>query len=121
MNMFGTAVFNTIVGMGTVFAVLIFISLIISLFVYIPSMEKKLKGLFHPGRKKSAEKESGADEKAIEQESDEETFMDFPDMDEGERIAVIMAAIAAASANGAVSADKLVVRSIRRVDKKVRR
>ena len=121
MNMFGTAVFNTIVGMGTVFAVLIFISLIISLFVYIPAVEKKIKGLFHPGSKKTSGSESGTKEEEREQEPVEETFVDVPDMDEGERIAVIMGAIAAASANGAVSADKLVVRSIRRVDRKGRR
>ena len=34
---------NTILGMGTVFVVLIFISFIISLFRFIPELEKKLR------------------------------------------------------------------------------
>ena len=34
---------NTILGMGTVFVVLIFISFIISLFRFIPELEKKFK------------------------------------------------------------------------------
>ena len=40
---FMTALLNTLMGMGTVFAVLIFISLIISLFVYIPAVEQKIQ------------------------------------------------------------------------------
>ena len=36
MNVFEQALLNTLMGMGTVFAVLIFISLLISLFVYFP-------------------------------------------------------------------------------------
>ena len=43
MNVFEQALLNTLMGMGTVFAVLIFISLLISLFVYIPSIERALK------------------------------------------------------------------------------
>ena len=43
MNVFEQALLNTLMGMGTVFAVLIFISLLISLFVYIPSIETALK------------------------------------------------------------------------------
>ena len=45
MNVFEQALLNTLMGMGTVFAVLIFISLLISLFVYIPSIERALKKL----------------------------------------------------------------------------
>ena len=40
------ALLNTLMGMGTVFAVLIFISLIISLFVYIPAVEQKIQNFF---------------------------------------------------------------------------
>ena len=40
-----TALLNTLMGMGTVFLVLIFISLIISLFVYVPGLERRLRRL----------------------------------------------------------------------------
>ena len=39
MNVFEQALLNTLMGMGTVFAVLIFISFLISLFKYIPSIQ----------------------------------------------------------------------------------
>lgn len=38
-----TAFANTLMGMGTVFVMLIFISLLISLFGYIPKLEEKIK------------------------------------------------------------------------------
>ena len=40
-----TALLNTMMCMGTVFLVLIFISLIISLFVYVPGLERRLRRL----------------------------------------------------------------------------
>ena len=43
MQVFTTALLNTLIGMGTVFIVLIFISLIISFFKFVPELEKKLK------------------------------------------------------------------------------
>ena len=46
MNVFVKALLNTLMGMGTVFVVLIFISLLISLFVYIPVLEKKITNAF---------------------------------------------------------------------------
>ena len=88
-------------GMGTVFVVLIFISLIISLFRFIPAIENAFK------RKPAAEmkKESvPAKEPAAKEAQVSET-------DDTELIAVISAAIAAAEGT---STDGFIVRSIRR-------
>ena len=85
---------NTLLGMGTVFAVLIFISIIISLFKFIPS-----------GNKKPAQ---AAPVKAETVPVVEETVEETDDL---ELIAVISAAIAAAEGT---STDGFVVRSIRR-------
>lgn len=85
---------NTLLGMGTVFAVLIFISIIISLFRFIPS-----------GNKKPAQ---AAPVKAETVPVVEETVEETDDL---ELIAVISAAIAAAEGT---STDGFVVRSIRR-------
>ncbi len=57
MNVFEQALLNTLMGMGTVFAVLIFISLLISLFVYIPSIERALKNRSSKKEKKAAQEE----------------------------------------------------------------
>lgn len=92
------AALNTLLGMGTVFAVLILISILISSFNLIPKIQEKF-------RKKPAQTESApapvqaAPVAVVEEETD--------DM---ELIAVIAAAIAASE--GAVSADGYVVRSI---------
>lgn len=95
------AAMNTIIGMGTVFVVLIFISFIISLFKYINLI----------GAKKSPEKkeESAGIDSAIAQivTSEEES-----ETDDLELVAVITAAIAAMEGT---SPDGLVVRSIRKV------
>ena len=88
-------------NMGTVFVVLIFISLIISLFRFIPAIENAFK------RKPAAEmkKESvPAKEPAAKEAQVSET-------DDTELIAVISAAIAAAEGT---STDGFIVRSIRR-------
>ena len=92
---------NTVLGMGTVFVVLIFISLVISLFRFIPAIENAFK------RKPAAEmkKESvPAKEPAAKEAQVSET-------DDTELIAVISAAIAAAEGT---STDGFIVRSIRR-------
>lgn len=60
MNVFEQALLNTLMGMGTVFAVLIFISLLISLFVYIPSIERALKNRSSKKEKKAARKKTGS-------------------------------------------------------------
>ena len=92
---------NTILGMGTVFVVLIFISFIISLFRFIPELEKKFKN------KKTAEpaKAPAPAPVPVAEPAAEEAS------DDAELVAVISAAIAAAEGT---SADGFVVRSIKR-------
>ena len=94
------AALNTLIGMGTVFAVLILISLIISCFGVIPKMQAKMA-------KKPAQAvvESAPVQSAVQEEVPDET-------DDLELVAVIAAAVAACQ--GAASTDGFVVRSIRR-------
>ena len=91
---------NTILGMGTVFVVLIFISILISLFKYIPVLEAKFKK--QPAVEQKA---APAPEAPVVVEEDEDATDDL------ELVAVIAAAIAAAEGT---STDGFVVRSIRR-------
>lgn len=97
---------NTVLGMGTVFVVLIFISLIISLFKYIPALENAFK-------KKPKQEEAAVEEKA---EPAVEEVIEEDETDDTELIAVIAAAIAAAEADAGnnISTDGFFVRSIRR-------
>lgn len=106
-----TALLNTLMGMGTVFMVLILISLVISLFKYIPMLTAKMEMRKKQKEDKKSQPETGrpAPQRPVLTPEPEEE-----ELDEGELIAVITAAIVAAS-GGAVSADRLVVRSIRRV------
>lgn len=115
MNVFEQALLNTLMGMGTVFAVLIFISLLISLFVYIPSIERALKNRSSRKEKRAAQEERPAPKRPIIEEAAEE---EEELVDDGELVAVITAAIMAVSSGTAVSADKLVVRSIKRVKRR---
>ncbi len=101
-ELMGKAALNTLIGMGTVFVVLILISLIIYCFGYI----SKIQGKF--GKKNDAKKD-GID-KAVAQIVDQEENAD--ESDDLELVAVIAAAIAASE--GASSTDGFVVRSIRR-------
>ena len=114
MNVFEQALLNTLMGMGTVFAVLIFISFLISLFKYIPSIERALKNRSSKKEKKAAQEERPAPKRPILEEVVEEEEL----VDDGELVAVITAAIMAANGGAAVSADKLVVRSIKRVKRR---
>ena len=91
MNVFEQALLNTLMGMGTVFAVLIFISLLISLFVYIPSIERALKNRSSKKEKKAAQEERPAPKRPILEEVVEEEEL----VDDGELVAVITAAIMA--------------------------
>lgn len=91
-----TAGLNTLMGIGTVVIVLIFLSLIISLFAIVPAIQSKKAG---------KKKEEKIIEKTIEEDVEEELVDDL------ELVAVITAAIAA-SENG--QADGFVVRSIKR-------
>ena len=104
-DMMGKAALNTLIGMGTVFVVLILISLIISCFSLIP----KIQAAFSKKNEKEETKSTGVDNAVsqivVQEESDE--------TDDLELVAVIAAAIAASE--GAASTDGFVVRSIRKV------
>lgn len=93
------AVLNTLIGMGTVFAVLIFIAFIISLLKYVNVIGKK------PEKKDDAAN-TGVDNGIAQIVSTEEN-----EADDLELVAVITAAIAASEGT---SSDGLVVRSIRK-------
>ena len=92
------AALNTLMGMGTVFVILILISLIISCFKFINKWEES--------RKKAAQPAPASAPEAVPVVEEEEDLSD--DM---ELVAVITAAIAASENT---STDGLVVRSIRR-------
>lgn len=92
---------NTLIGMGTVFAVLILISLIISCFTFISKFEKQ---------KKQEAPAPVAAAPVVEQTAADEELSD-----DTELVAVIAAAIAAYE--GAASTDGFVVRSIRKSNK----
>ena len=92
---------NTILGMGTVFAVLIFIAFIISLFKYISVIEDALKN----------KKNKKTEDAVVKTETVETPAAAEEVCDDLELIAVIAAAIAAAEGT---STDSFVVRSIRR-------
>lgn len=104
-EIFTKALMNTILGMGTVFSVLIFISLVIYCFNFIPVIQKKFS------KKKEETQPAQASAKAAPAPAaapaEEET------VDEGELVAAITAAICAYTGS---SADGFVVRSIRRAD-----
>lgn len=93
------AALNTLLGMGTVFIVLILISLIISCFNFIPKIQEAFA--------KKAKKE---DVKAEAVDNTIAQIVEKEEADDLELIAVISAAIAASE--GAASTDGFVVRSI---------
>ena len=97
------AALNTVMGMGTVFVVLIFLAWLISLFKYIP-------GLLEGKKKEEAPAPAPAPAPVVAAPVVEEVA------DDTELIAVIAAAIAAAE--GATTTDGFVVRSIRKVNRK---
>lgn len=98
---------NTLIGMGTVFVVLILISLIISCFGIIPKIQAAAAK--RREAKQTAEQAAGIDNAVAQIAAREEGSGEADDL---ELIAVIAAAIAAGE--GAASADGFVVRSIRR-------
>ncbi|MBQ3105102.1 MAG: OadG family protein [Lachnospiraceae bacterium] len=97
------AAMNTLLGMGTVFAVLILISLIISCFGFIPKIQETFR--------KKAKPVAESVPVSVPAVETLQTIQP-PAGDNPELIAVIAAAIAASE--GAASADGYVVRSIRR-------
>lgn len=92
---------NTLMGIGTVFLMLVFLSFIISLFKYVPALVEGKK-------KKAPEAEKAPAAVAAAPAVEEEV------VDDGELIAVIAAAIAASEGT---STDGFVVRSIRKVNR----
>ena len=97
---------NTLLGMGTVFAVLILIMFLIQLFAFIPKIEKSIAD---KKAKKNVKTETAVDN-TIAQIIEKEELSD-----DTELVAVIAAAIAASE--GAASTDGFVVRSIKRANK----
>ena len=104
-EIFEKAALNTLMGMGTVFAVLILIAFIISLFKYIPKFQEMF-----------AKKKNTAPAAAPAPAAKAAPVVEEELVDDSELVAVIMAAIYAsmASEGKAVSKDGLIVRSIRR-------
>ena len=104
LDLMGVAGLNTLIGMGTVFCVLILISAIISCFRFIAKAQDKA------AKKKAPVKEASGVDNALAQIVEQEAAVE--EADDLELVAVIAAAIAAIE--GAVTTDGFVVRSIRR-------
>ena len=100
-EMMSKAGLNTLIGMGTVFAVLILICLIITCFKFIPKLQEAFSG-----------KKNTAERSVAETAVDNTIAQIIKKEDNLELVAVITAAIAASE--GAASTDGYVVRSIRR-------
>lgn len=92
---------NTLLGMGTVFAVLLLICFIISGFSLISKFEKK---------EKKSETEKSVDNTIAQ-------IIEAEEADDTELIAVISAAIAAYEAANGGSSDGVVIRSVRKVNR----
>lgn len=95
------AALNTLLGMGTVFAVLLLISFIISSFSLLSKFEKK---------EKKSETEKSVDNTIAQ-------IIEAEEADDTELIAVISAAIAAYEAANGGSSDGVVIRSVRKVNR----
>lgn len=102
------AALNTVIGMGTVFIVLVLISFIIALFGFIPKIQAKIE----EGKKKKEQKVESIDNTIAQIVEKEEVDV----ADDYELVAVIAAAIAASE--GAASTDGFVVRSVRKVNRR---
>lgn len=97
------AALNTLLGMGTVFCVLILISILISCFKFIPMIEAAFK------KKKEQPVAANAVDNTIAQIIEKEELTD-----DLELVAVISAAVAAFEESNGASGDGYVVRSIKR-------
>lgn len=101
----GEALVNTLIGMGTVFVVLILISIFIFLLKFVPKLFEKKAASPAPKQEKTAQKKTSVQEQQPVVNNDTQIA------------AVIMAAIAAqmeAETGVPVSADGLVIRSIKK-------
>ena len=103
------AAMNTLMGLGTVFVILVFLIFVISLFKYIP-------GLVEGKKKESAPAPAAAAPAPVAAPVAEPAVEDVTD--DGELVAVIAAAIAASE--GKTSTDGFVVRSIRKINRRKR-
>lgn len=110
-EMMAKAALNTVIGMGTVFAVLILICLLISCFGFIPKLEAAAakRREAKQAAKQAVGQDAGIDKAVAQITAREEESGEADDL---ELAAVIAAAVAACE--GATSADGFVVRSIRR-------
>ena len=100
------ALLNTLLGMGTVFIMLIFIAWIISMLKYIPGLIEKMTGkkTVEEPKKAPAPEPAPVPVPAVETVLEEEVDLEL--------VAVITAAVAASM--GTESTDGFVVRSIKR-------
>ncbi len=122
----GQAGMNTLIGMGTVFIVLIFISFVISLFKYLPALFAK-KPKVETEKKDNTTKKASAKTSNVDKKDDDSELLAVITAaakasanEDAQLMAVITAAIheyEAQSGNGAISKDRLVVRSIKKVRK----
>ena len=103
------AAMNTLMGLGTVFVILVFLIFVISLFKYIP-------GLVEGKKKESKPAPAAAAPAPVAAPVVEPVVEDVTD--DGELVAVIAAAIAASE--GKTSTDGFVVRSIRKINRRKR-
>lgn len=104
------AILNTIIGMGIVFAVLILISVLISLFKYIPKLfEKKSNNNLSESAPAPKVEEIKTSNTSVEESNDDL-------MSDTQLVAVITSAIMASMGEEAPK-DGLVIRSIRRKTK----
>lgn len=100
-EIFAKAITNTVLGMGVVFAILIFIAFIISLFKYLPGFISKFN------KKQTSQNENTKKTLEIVSESNKT-------IDEGVIVAVITAAIKASLSEMEPSDESYFVRSIKR-------
>ena len=135
-ELMGMAGKNTAIGMGVVFCVLIFISFIISLLKFLPMLfDADIRKAKAESKKAAEDAKKQTEDRIIARSKKEEAAAPAPVvpaatavsadedlMNDSELVAVITAAIYAASSGGGMRApaytasnDKLVVRSIRRV------
>ena len=96
---------NTLMGMGTVFVMLIFISLLISLFQYIPKLEEKIKNIGKKPEPVVKTEEPQAVEKKVQTQ--------VVDSQEDEQLVAVITAAIAASEGG--DPGQYIVRSIKKV------
>lgn len=108
---------NTLMGMGTVFVVLIFISLIIGQFERINKLSTKISTWWVSRKERKANKNTQDSEVSVVKENTGETkvtqTVSTSEVDDSQLVAVITAAVVASNV-AAGGTDKLIVRSIKK-------